>query len=359
MKIADIETPALVVDLDVMDRNLRRMSDYVRSHSLNLRPHTKTHKIPALARKQLDYGAAGLTVAKVGEAEVMAAADPPNMLVEYPVVGRGKIERLAQVASHTPVTIAVDSIEAARQLSSANAGFGLLVEIDVGMGRIGVRPGEQLRDLLRGIVKLPHLDFQGISFFPGHVLSAGDDAVNAFKQIGRILEQALDEIHAMGLSASVVSGGNTPTAAHSHLLPGLTEIRSGTYIFNDRNTLFSGACKVEDCAAWILTTIVSTAVADQVIVDAGSKTLSSDSYWGTPPSYGHVLDAPQAVITKLSEEHGFVNIRDTGRPFQVGETLRVIPNHICPAVNLQDRVYGIRGDQIEAILEVAARGKLQ
>ena len=359
MLISDLDTPSIIVDLDIMDRNLSRMADYAREHNLLLRPHTKTHKIPELARKQLDCGAAGITVAKVGEAEVMAAAHPPNMLVEYPIIGRGKIERLAQVASHTPVTIAVDSIEAARQLSSANQGFGLLVEIDVGMGRIGVRPGEQLQGLLRGIVKLPHLDFQGISFFPGHVLSAGEETVRAFTQIGRILEQALDDVHAMGLSTSVVSGGNTPTAAHSHLLPGLTEIRSGTYIFNDRNTLFSGACAVEDCAAWILTTIVSTAVPDQVIVDAGSKTLSSDAYWGTPPSHGHVLEAPQAVFSRLSEEHGFVNIRATGRTFQVGETVRVIPNHICPAVNLQDRVYGIRGDHVEAVLEVAARGKLQ
>jgi D-serine deaminase-like pyridoxal phosphate-dependent protein len=359
MTVSDIETPALVIDLDIMEANLRRMSDYVDRHDLELRPHTKTHKIPQLGRRQLDLGAAGLTVAKVGEAEVMLAAYPPNLLVEYPIIGRAKIERLAEVAKHTHVCVALDTVEAAEQLSSVGAHFGILAEIDVGLSRVGVQPGAPLRDLLRGVTRFPHLGFEGISLFPGHIRTTDDAGMEAFKHVGDCIAQALDDVKAAGLKAAVVSGGNTPTAFHSHLLPGLTEIRSGTYIFNDRNTVFSGACKVDDCAAWVLVTVVSNATAGQVIIDGGSKAFSSDAYWGSQPSFGYVVEAPQAVFTKMNEEHGFVNIRETGRKFHVGEQLRVIPNHICPAVNLQNQVYGLRKDHGEQIWDVVGRGKLQ
>lgn len=359
MTVSDIETPALVIDLDIMGANLRRMSDYVHRNDLRLRPHTKTHKIPQLARRQLDLGAAGLTVAKVGEAEVMLAAHPPNLLVEYPIVGRTKIARLAEVARHTHVTIALDTAEAAEQLSSAAAGFGVLAEVDVGLGRVGVQPGEPLRNLLRRIASLPHLDFEGISIFPGHIRTTDDAGMAELARVGERLEQSLGDVRALGLKAAVVSGGNTPTAFRSHLLPGLTEIRSGTYIFNDRNTVFSGACEVNDCAAWVLATVVSNAVTGQVIIDAGSKAFSSDGYWGAEAGFGHVLEAPRANFARMNEEHGFVETRETGRAFVVGERLRVIPNHICPAVNLHNQVYGLRGDVVEQIWDVAARGKLQ
>jgi D-serine deaminase-like pyridoxal phosphate-dependent protein len=359
MTISDMETPALVIDLDTMERNLRRMSNYAQSHDLGLRPHTKTHKIPQLGRQQLDLGAVGLTVAKVGEAEVMLAAGSPNLLVEYPIVGRRKIERLVEVARRTHVIVALDTVEAAEQLSSVGGEFGVLAEVDVGLGRVGVQPGEPLRDLLRRVTRMPYLDFEGVSFFPGHIRSDDEAGMESLKQVGNHIGQILDDVRAVGLQAKVVSGGSTPTAFHSHLLPGLTEIRAGTYIFNDRNTVFSGACGVQDCAAWVLATVVSNAVAGQVIIDAGSKTFSSDAYWGSQPSFGHVLEAPQAVFNRMNEEHGFVDIRETGRTFQVGEQLRVIPNHICPAVNLQNQVYGLRGDQVEHIWDVAARGKLQ
>jgi D-serine deaminase-like pyridoxal phosphate-dependent protein len=359
MHISEIETPAVVVDLDVMERNLCRLADYTRRHNLRLRPHTKTHKIPALAERQLELGAAGLTVAKVGEAEVMLKARPPGILVEYPVIGREKIERLAEVARHTRVTVAVDSVEAAEALSAAGTEFGILAEVDVGAARVGVQPGAPLRDLLRRITRLPNLYFEGLSFFQGHILSAQADGVLALERLSVLIEQILADIKQEGLQAQVVSGGNTPTAFLSHQIRGLNEIRSGTYIFNDRNTVFSGGCAWEDCAASLLVTVVSRAVNGQVIIDGGSKAFSSDAYWGPGGGFGHLLEAPQAVFRKMNEEHGFVDIRETGRSFPVGARLRVIPNHICPAVNLHDRVYTVRQDQVEQVWEVAARGKLQ
>ena len=363
MRIADLETPALIVDVDVMERNLQRLANYTRAHGLRLRPHTKTHKIPELARRQLELGAAGLTVAKVGEAEVMMAAQPDDILVEYPVIGRNKAERLAEVARQARVTVAVDSVAAAQELSGAGARagveFGVLAEADVGLKRVGVSPGEPLRALLGAIARMPHVCFEGVSFFPGHIRRLDEAGMREIESVKRLIGRMLDDVRSQGLEARVVSGGNTPTAMASHLIDGLNEIRSGTYIFNDRNTVFSGACGFEDCAAAVLATVVSNAVEGQMIIDGGSKTFSSDAYWGPQPSYGQVIGAPGAVFTRMNEEHGFVDIREAGRSFAVGDRVRVVPNHICPVVNLQDVVYGVRGDEVVEVYRVAARGKLQ
>jgi D-serine deaminase-like pyridoxal phosphate-dependent protein len=191
MRAADIDTPALLVDLDAMERNLQRVADYTRQHGLRLRPHTKTHKSPRIGRRQLDLGAAGLTVAKVGEAEVMLEAEPADILVAYPVIGRAKLERLMAVARRARVTVSLDSLFAAQQLSEAAqaAGgngikIGVLAETDVGLGRVGVSPGAELLDLARGIERLPSLTFEGIAFYPGHIKDTGEQGVEALASLG-------------------------------------------------------------------------------------------------------------------------------------------------------------------------------
>jgi len=364
MFIRQLDTPALLIDLDVMERNLKRAADYARAHDLRLRPHTKTHKIPALARVQLDLGAAGITVAKVGEAEVMLAADPPDLLVAYPIIGRGKLERLVAVARRARVTVMLDSVHVARQLSDAaregQVEFGVLAEMDVGLGRTGVTPGDELVELIRGLLRFPYLSYEGIGFYPGHIKSLDNDGLEQVAELDRLLEATLERLRREGLSPRIVSGGSTPTLYHSHRIRGLTEIRPGTYIFNDRNTWLAGACKLEDCAASILVTVVSTARPGQVIVDGGSKTFSSDRLTPTPEvSFGYVLEAPGAVFTRMNEEHGFLDVRKAGVELAVGDRLRIIPNHICAAVNLHERVYGVRGDRVEAVWDVVGRGKLQ
>jgi D-serine deaminase-like pyridoxal phosphate-dependent protein len=364
MFIRQLDTPALLIDLDVMERNLKRAADYARAHDLRLRPHTKTHKIPALARVQLDLGAAGITVAKVGEAEVMLAADPPDLLVAYPIIGRGKLERLVAVARRARVTVMLDSVHVARQLSDAaregQVEFGVLAEMDVGLGRTGVTPGDELVELIRGLLRFPYLSYEGIGFYPGHIKSLDNDGLEQVAELDRLLEATLERLRREGLSPRIVSGGSTPTLYHSHRIRGLTEIRPGTYIFNDRNTWLAGACKLEDCAASILVTAVSTARPGQVIVDGGSKTFSSDRLTPTPEvSFGYVVEAPGAVFTRMNEEHGFLDVRRAGVELAVGDRLRIIPNHICTAMNLHERVYGVRGDRVEVVWEVAGRGKLQ
>jgi D-serine deaminase-like pyridoxal phosphate-dependent protein len=363
MRVSDLDTPALLIDLDIMERNLTRLANYAREHDLRVRPHTKTHKIPALGRKQLDLGAAGLTVAKVGEAEVMLEAQPQELLVAYPVIGRRKLERLMQIAPKTKVTVALDSVFAARQLSDAarevQREIAVLAEIDMGLGRVGVPPGDAV-ELAHGIQRLPWLRFEGIAFYPGHIKQLDEEGEKALETLGNVLSDVLRDLRQAGLHAKVVSGGSTPTMWQSHRIPGLNEIRPGTYIFNDRNTVLSEACALEDCAASIMTTIVSTAKKGQVIIDGGSKTFSSDRPGaGAEVSFGHVVEAPEAVFTKMNEEHGFVDVRRVNREFSVGDRIRLIPNHVCVAMNLHENVYGIRGDAVEQTWRVAGRGKLQ
>ena len=362
MKLSELETPALIVDLDVMERNLCRAADYAAAQGLRLRPHTKTHKTPDLAKLQLSMGAAGLTVAKVGEAEVMVEAGPADLLVAYPVIGARKLQRLIEVARRTRVTVALDSMIAAGQLSEAAVSggvkIGVLAEADVGSCRVGVAPGRDLVNLARGLSELAGLEFDGIAFYPGHILRRDEAALEA---LGRLVRSMVGDLRREGIEPRIVSGGSTPTLFHSHRVTGMNEIRPGTYIFNDRNTVASGACGIEDCAAYVLATVVSAARPGQVIIDGGSKTFSSDRLKGAgdEAGFGYIVEEPRAVFAKMNEEHGFIDTRACTRSFQIGERLRVIPNHICTAVNLHETMYGFRGESVERTWTVAGRGKLQ
>lgn len=364
MHVSEIDTPALVVDLDILERNLRRVADYARQHDLRLRPHTKTHKSPRIGKRQLDSGAVGLTVAKVSEAEVMLGADPADLLVAFPIIGRTKLERLMEVARRTRVTVALDSTFAARQLSdaarAAQVEVGVLAEVDVGLGRVGVNAGSQLLQLAQCIDKLPHLTLEGITFYPGQIKDLEEPGLRQIAQVGELLQSILAEFRAAGLEVKVVSGGSTPTLYHSHEIAGLTEIRPGTYVYNDINTIRSGGCALEDCAASVLATVVSTARPGQMIVDGGSKTFSSDRLANSAEvTFGHLVEAPGARFHKMNEEHGYVDVTHAEREFSIGDRVHIIPNHICVAVNLHEQMYGIRGDQVEEVWRVEGRGKLQ
>jgi len=364
MHVSEIDTPRLVVDLDIMERNLRRVADYAAQHGLRLRPHTKTHKSVKIGKAQLDAGAAGLTVAKVSEAEVMLGAEPADLLLAYPIIGHTKLERLMEVARRTRVTVALDSGFAAHQLSDAARGaqvqIGVLAEVDVGLGRVGVAPGEPLLHLAQCIEKLPHLTLEGITFYPGHIKDLGDSGLAALAQLSDLVGRLLADFRAAGIEARIVSGGSTPTLFHSHEIEGLTEIRPGTYVFNDINTIRSGGCALENCAASILATVVSTARPGHMIIDGGSKTFSSDRLVNSSEvTFGHLVEAPGAKFHKMNEEHGYVDLAGAEREFSVGERVHVIPNHICVAVNLHEQVYGVRGDMVEVVWQVDGRGKLQ
>ncbi len=354
MHLLELDTPALAVDLDVMERNLRTMAEYTQAHGLRLRPHTKTHKSPWIARQQLALGAAGLTVAKPTEAEVLMDAAPDDLLIAFPTIGAPKLERLRRLAARTRISVSLDSFEAARQLSDAGLPVNILAEFDAGLGRAGV-PLAELPALVESIARLPHIRFDGLAFYPGHLKTNVD--VTA---LDAVVEEAVHSVSKIGLAPRVVSGGSTPTWPQSHLVRGMNEIRPGTYVFNDRNTVNSGACTLEDCAAHMIVTVVSTAKSGQVLVDGGSKTFSSDRLQGDPGvSFGLVLDAPEAHFHKMNEEHGFIDVSRCERPFGVGDKLRILMNHVCVAMNLAESVHGHRGGVVETSWPVAARGKLQ
>ncbi len=355
MKIHDLDTPALVIDLDVMERNLAKMAEYSRAHGLRLRPHTKTHKIPALGARQLAHGAAGLTVAKVSEAEVMLASGVEDLLIAYPIFGAEKMRRLVEVARKTLVTVSVDSVEAARPISeaakAAGIRIGVLAEVDAGLHRVGVQPALFI-DLLRGLAQLNGIELRGMAFYPGHIKSQDAAALAA---LAALISGLVAEARAAGFELPIVSGGSTPTEWHSHEVAGMNEIRPGTYVFNDRNTILSGACGWDDCAATIIATVVSTSVPGQFVIDGGSKTFSSDR--AAAEGFGVFLDAPDALFEKMNEEHGYV--KHAGHTRKVGDRVRILPNHICVAVNLHERVYGVRGEDVVETWTVDGRGKLQ
>ena len=364
MLISELETPAVVVDLDVMDQNLSRMADYCREHQLLLRPHTKSHKIPELAKRQIASGATGITVAKIGEAEVMLDAGITDILIAYPIVGSEKAGRLAAIAEKAQISVSLDSEEAAMAISSAvadrGAKVGILVELDVGFHRCGVVNEADALKLARKITSLPNLEFKGLMFFPGH-FGVGPEQRAAMRiEVNEFLKRTIDAFARDGLPLSIVSGGSTPTAYESSLFHGVNEVRPGMYIFNDRSTVGISAASLDDCALSVFVTVVSTSVPGRAIIDGGSKTFSSDRYQaGDGIGFGLVKEDHAAVIEKLSEEHGHLNVAGSDRRYRVGDRLSVIPNHVCTTVNMHDEIYGVRGENVEAVWRVEGRGKVK
>jgi len=364
MQIPDLDTPALLVDMDRLAGNISRAADYAAERGFRLRPHTKTHKTPEVGRMQLDAGAVGLTVAKVGEAEVMLDSGAQDLLLAYPVWGAKKLERLVEVAKRVRVSVSLDSVEVAQALSDAarQAGltFGVLVEENVGMDRTGLPPGAGLVGLGQSVEEMPGLDLLGLHFYPGHVWPPDEGSDALFQRAGELLAQACDDFRKSGLSLEIVSGASTPTLFRSHEMPDLNELRPGTYVFNDCDMVASGFCGWDDCAASVLVTVVSTPRPGFAIVDGGTKTFSSEPIPGQgETSWGRVVEDPAVKFYTKNEEHGYLDLREADLDVKIGDRLHIIPNHICVAVNLHEKMYGIRGETVEHAWTVAARGKLQ
>lgn len=360
MTIDDLETPALVVDMDAVEANAARLAGYAAHHDLNLRPHSKTHKIPAIARLQIASGCRGITVAKSGEAEVMHQAGLDDILVAYPVFGAEKLRRLARLAASSRITVAVDSEITIAAIAEAARVAGtlihLLVELDVGMRRCGVgTPAEALR-LAQVIERTAGVHFAGINLYPGHIWAPPAEQVEPLRLVAHRLDEVLKLLARSGLHPEIVSGGSTPTAMQSHLIPGLTEIRPGTYIFNDRNTLGVGACTLDDCALRVVATVVSNAVPGRAILDAGSKTFSSDRWISGGEGFGLVIDHPGVVFESMSEEHGHLNMTQAESALRIGDRVSIVPNHVCACVNLHNRIWYHRRGVVEGVWQVYGRG---
>ena len=355
-----IETPAPVVDLDRLDRNIARVADYARSHGLALRPHVKTHKSQRVAVAQIAAGAAGLTCATPREAEVMQAASG-DILVAYPPVDPKRAERIARLEADR-VTVALDSVEAIDAMSRAASDAGrtvqVYVELDLGMHRVGVSSAAEAIVLARRITDARGLEFSGIAFYPGHVRQDVGEQNASVRAVAEALGAAVDGLTAAGVSPPVVSGGSTPTLWRSHEMGPVTEIRPGTYVYNDRTTAAIGACAWEDCALTVLATVVSTAVPRQAVIDAGVKALGREPIRGTEgDGFGALLDHPEILVRSMSEEHGILDLSTTSWTPRVGDRVRVVPNHVCVVVHLFDEIVGLRGTGIAERWPVAARGR--
>jgi len=344
-------TPAAVVDLDRVERNIKRLQAACDAAGVANRPHIKTHKSPLIAAMQRDAGAKGITCQKLGEAEVMADAGFEEILISYNILGEEKVARLAALMGKTSMIVCVDnpvSIAAAAE-AAARAGnvLPVLIECDTGRKRAGVETPAEAVALARMISARNGLDFSGFLLYPPET---------AIPQTQRFLDEALAGVRAAGLDPPIVSSGGTPNIANLGKIAGATEHRAGTYGFNDRMMMACGAAGLDDCALHVVATVVSRAGPDRGIVDAGSKTLTSDI--GGLDGHGLILEHPQARIAKFAEEHGFLDLSACNDRPEVGDVVRIIPNHVCVVVNMMERLIATRGDEIVGEIPVAARGRI-
>ncbi len=362
MAAAELDTPCLVVDLDRMEANIRGWQARASATGVGLRPHVKTHKVPAIAQMQLDAGAAGITVAKVAEAEVFAVHGCRDIFIAYPVIGPEKWRRAADLARACTLAVGIDSAVGARGLSAAAVAAGatirVRVEIDLGMNRSGVPPAEA-EPLCKLALSLPGLELDGIFafrslFFPG---AGGRTAAEVGREEGELMASLAEQLRAVDIPISTVSVGSTPTAHASTQVPGVTEVRPGTYVFGDYMMAERGAIAYDDVALSVLCTVVSRPAPDKATVDGGSKTFCGDIFPGRVNLKGYARAVgTEAYVESMSEEHGVVRLFGDADP-QVGDRIAFYPIHVCTTVNLADELVGVRDGRVEQVWPILARGK--
>ncbi|MGD9496751.1 MAG: alanine racemase [Armatimonadota bacterium] len=358
-----LDTPALLVDLDVLEDNIGRIHLATFAAGLEIRPHIKSHKTPEIAQMQVRAGASGITAAKIGEAEVMASAGIEDIFIANCLVGETKMRRLVALARRTPrPSIALESLEAARQASEAFAAAGMtlpvLIEVDAGAGRTGVQP-ERAVEFADQVAELPALRIVGMMSYASHFAypkRGPEELAAGAAEEGRLLGQIAATLAQAGHEMSRISGGSTPTAGRYLPDCGLTEIRAGTYCINDRNQVDIGSCTMEQVAVSVLATVVAHPTVERAIIDAGTKAL--DQQVGTTSAgYGWLPEVPGALVVRINDEHGFVDLREAQRDLAIGEKVRVIPPRAPTCINLYDCIYAVRDGIVQDVWRVAARGR--
>lgn len=347
-----LDTPFLAVDLDILEGNLRRAAEDAQQRGLGLRPHAKTHKSPELGRLQLAHGATGITLATVGEAEVFAEAGFDDIFIAYPVwPSESRAARIRTLAERVSLRLGVDSVEGARALGAALPdGVEVLVEVDSGHHRSGVRPADA--GGVAVAAARAGLRVVGVFTFPGHSYAPGAGEGSAREEASAIVEAAAS-LTGEGIEPLVRSGGSTPSRTSSDSSV-LTELRPGVYVFNDAQQLELGTCSLDEVALSVCATVVSRSGHD-VIVDAGSKTLGADrAAWAT--GFGRLAAVPDARIVALSEHHATVRLPEVEVVPELGSALALVPNHVCSTVNLADELFVVQDGRVVDTWAVAARG---
>jgi D-serine deaminase-like pyridoxal phosphate-dependent protein len=341
------------------------MAGVARAADVRLRPHTKTHKSPELARMQLDAGAEGITVAKLGEAEVMVDAGIDDVLVAYPLVGDAKLARLRSLLERADVRTTTDSLEVAEGLGRVARDVGrdvpVLIEVDTGLHRVGQQPGAATVGLAIEVARIPGIDLIGLLTHAGHAYRSadGEELRRVAEREGLDLVETAEACRAAGLEIRELSVGSTPTARIVAGVEGVTEIRPGTYLVNDVQQLRLGVASQATCAATVLATVVSHPTEERFVLDAGSKAFTSDGGDGPPlPGRGVVIGHPELRLDFMNEEHA-VGHRTAADDVRIGDRLRVIPLHACATINMFDVAHGLRGDVVERDIAIAARGMMR
>ncbi len=347
-----LDTPTLCLDADKLERNIARMADFFRDKPAKPRPHSKTHKCPAIAWMQLRAGAIGITCAKLGEAEVMARAGIQDLLIANQILGAGKIARLVNLAAYSRVIVAVEDAENAAELSAAARAKGVtlrtIIEVDVGMGRCGTAPGQETLELARKMVALPGLRFEGIMGYEGHTIANPDRAqrTQAAQESMSKLIATRDLLVQNGIPVGIVSAGGTGTYDITGCYPGVTELQAGSYATMDAK--YHTVVPDFEMALTVIARVISVK-GDAAVIDAGLKTMTTE--FGLPT----VLRPQGWVIRHLSEEHGSLR-REGGEPLRRGDIVEIIPSHGCTTINLHDAYFVTRNDVLEAVWPIAGRG---
>jgi len=351
-----LDTPALAIDLDALERNLRQMADFFAPLPCALRPHAKTHKCVQIARRQVELGAVGITCAKLGEAETMADGGIPDILIANQVTAPGKLARLARLAGRCTLTVAIDDLENAKAIAAAarEAGTtaGVLVEVDTGMGRCGIAPeAETAARFCQAVAGLEGLRFRGLMGYEGHAVLVEDPAERqaTAEKAARLLLECAAAVRDAGLEVAVVSAGGTGTYDATSRLDGITEIQAGSYCLMDAR--YRRVRPEFDNALSLIATVVSRPTADRVVLDCGMKSITRE--FGLPI----VLDPPGLELVHLSEEHGTCRVVEPPCRLRPGDQVRLLPTHCCTTVNLHDRYWVVRGGRLVETWPIAARGR--
>lgn len=362
----EIDTPSLLIDLDVMETNIAEMAEVTRAAGVHLRPHTKTHKSPEIAALQVAAGATGITVAKVGEAEVMADAGLDDILIAYPIVGEMKLRRLKKVMERARVRVSLDAVEVAQGLGQLGVERGapvdVFVEVDTGQHRMGRPPGKPTATLVAEVARVKGVEVVGLLTHEGQAYAATTpgDLRSVVETMGADLAETAERCAAAGVPIREISVGSTPTARIAAGVHGVTEVRPGTYVFNDVQQMRLGVAAEASCAARVLVTVVARPWEDRFVIDGGSKCFTSDGGSGPPfPGRGVVAGRPDLRIDFLTEEHGIGHIEDGGEPLAIGDRLEIIPLHVCSTVNMFDVSYGVRSGALDHQVRIEGRGKMQ
>ncbi len=365
--IQDIDTPALLVDQDVLLRNLHGMQEKARKAKVSLRPHTKTHRTPAIALMQIEAGAKGIAVAKVGEAEVMAENGLDDILIANEIFGRQKMERLKALAARIRVMVGVDNREQVLALSEVFEGEDrpaeVLIEVETGEERSGILPGPGVAEFARFIAETPNLKLKGIFSHEGHTYNSEtqDECVRRFRIAQEETLYAAQMIRDAGIDIEVISVGATPSLLIGEIMPGISEIRPGTYIFMDAAQAHAIG-DYSSCAATVLATVISKPTPERVVLDAGVKALTCftrETGICRAPGYGLVKGSGGLRLSGLYDEHGLINDSEANSRLSVGDKIEIIPNHICPTCNLYEKIYLVREGMVIDELPVLCRGKSQ